>query len=82
MEFQTALRELLVANRRELRIVDHDLAPFMPRNLGRSIMEGAAEARPADLANDPMARELVASTMAFLTGDRKTRGSKRSQPPR
>jgi len=81
-EFQAAMRELLAANRRELRIADHDLALFMLRKLGRSIMEGAAEARPTDLANGRMARELLASAMAFLTGERKARGTKRPQPPR
>jgi AcrR family transcriptional regulator len=70
MEFQAALRALLAANRGQLRLADHDLALFMLRSLGRSIMRSAAESRPRDLASGTMARELLASAMAFLTGER------------
>ncbi len=69
-DFQLAMRDLLSAHRSHLRIADHDLALFMLRTLGRSLLQAAAESRPRDLANGTMSRELLASALAFLTGER------------
>lgn len=78
--FQGALRGLLVRHRGELRIADHDFGLFVLRNLGRSIMQAAAESRVADLENGLLARELLATAMFFLTGRpavRKQQGKRR-----
>ena len=73
-EFQSALRQLLVRHRSELRLADYDLALFMLRNFGRSLMQGAVEGRPGDLSNGAISRELLATAVFFLTGRRSRRG--------
>ena len=51
---------------------DHDLALFMLREFGRSLLRAAAESRPGDLANGTMARELLATAGALTLEARRT----------